>query len=304
MKKLSILDGGMGRELKRIGAPFSQPLWSAQALIESPDHIRKAHQNFIDSGAEIIIANSYACVPFHLGDELYRTDGALLARRAAIIAQSVAQDEHTNRNNPVHVAGAMPPAFGSYRPDLFKADEAKKIFTVLFDAQEPHVDLWIAETISSLQEFEVIHSVLKNSSKDRYYSFSLQDDTENDATLRSGQPVSIATALVCFAGGKGILFNCSVPEVMEQAIKDAKAVIEQYGVDVEIGVYANNFTPIQPDHQANDTLQSMRELSPEDYLVFAKRWYELGATIIGGCCGIGPDHIQAIAEWRDTLEES
>ncbi len=48
----------------------------------------------------------------------------------------------------------------------------------------------------------------------------------------------------------------------------------------------------------------MRELSPEDYLVFAKRWYELGATIIGGCCGIGPDHIQALAEWRDTLEES
>ena len=34
MSKLIILDGGMGRELKRMGAPFSQPLWSAQALIE------------------------------------------------------------------------------------------------------------------------------------------------------------------------------------------------------------------------------------------------------------------------------
>ena len=55
---------------------------------------------------------------------------------------------------------------------------------------------------------------------------------------------------------------------------DAREVIEQYGIDVEIGVYANNFTPIHSDHKANDTLQSMRELSPEDYLAFAKRWYE------------------------------
>ncbi len=70
MKKLTILDGGMGRELKRIGAPFSQPQWSAQALIESPEYVYQAHQSFINAGAEIIIANSYACVPFHLGETL------------------------------------------------------------------------------------------------------------------------------------------------------------------------------------------------------------------------------------------
>ncbi len=293
MKKLTILDGGMGRELQDIGAPFSQPLWSAQALIESPEYVRKAHQNFIDAGSEIIIVNSYACVPFHLGEERYKTDGAKLARQAAIIAESVALN-----NNLVRVAGAIPPPFGSYRPDLFHADEAKKIITTLIKAQEPHVDLWIAETISSLQELDVIHSVLKNSAKDSYYSFSLNDNDKNEAKLRSGQPVKMATAIVCFAGAKGIFFNCSVPEVMEQAIKDAKEVIEQYGADVEIGVYANNFMPIKTDHEANDTLQSMRELSPEDYLAYAKRWYELGASTIGGCCGIGPSHIKALAEWK------
>ncbi|GAM61183.1 homocysteine S-methyltransferase [Vibrio ishigakensis] len=64
MTKVTILDGGMGRELKRIGAPFSQPLWSAQALIESPKHVAQAHLGFIEAGAEIITVNSYACVPF------------------------------------------------------------------------------------------------------------------------------------------------------------------------------------------------------------------------------------------------
>ncbi|UGA53397.1 homocysteine S-methyltransferase family protein [Vibrio sp. VB16] len=296
MKKLTILDGGMGRELQDIGAPFSQPLWSAQALIESPEYVTKAHQNFIDSGAEIIIANSYACVPFHLGEERFQTDGARLARQAAMIAETVAMN-----NNSVCVAGAIPPPLGSYRPDLFHARDAEKIITTLIEAQEPHIDLWIAETISSLEEFDVINSALRNSTKDRYYAFSLNDNQVNESRLRSGQSVKMATRLVCLSGAKGIFFNCSVPEVMEQAIKDAKEVIEKLQTNIEIGVYANNFLPINSDHEANDTLHSIRDLSPDDYLVYARRWYELGATIIGGCCGIGPSHIRTLAQWKKTL---
>ncbi|WP_442852291.1 homocysteine S-methyltransferase family protein [Pseudoalteromonas sp. SM9913] len=60
-----------------MGAPFSQPLWSAQALIEAPQCVTQAHQGFIDAGAEIITVNSYACVPFHLEEfEWQLADGA------------------------------------------------------------------------------------------------------------------------------------------------------------------------------------------------------------------------------------
>jgi S-methylmethionine-dependent homocysteine/selenocysteine methylase len=294
MKKLTIIDGGMGRELKEIGAPFSQPLWSAQALIEAPEYVEKAHQNFIDAGAEVVIANSYACVPFHLGEERFQRDGVGLAKKAGRIARTVAPKN-------VQVAGSIPPPLGSYRPDLFEAERAREIITQLYQAQDPYVDLWIAETISSIREFESIHSVLKQSKKDCYYAFSLSDEMSDVACLRSGQAVKIAAALVCFVGAKGILFNCSVPEVMEQAIVDAKQVIDEYQADVEIGAYANNFTPINTDHEANNTYQAMRELTPDDYLMFAKRWYQAGASVIGGCCGIGPSHIQALTVWKKTL---
>ncbi|MFW7526171.1 homocysteine S-methyltransferase family protein [Vibrio ostreicida] len=304
MKTLTILDGGMGRELKRLGAPFSQPLWSAQALIESPNYVKEAHQNFIDAGAEIIIVNSYACVPFHLGAERYQTEGAKLAREAAAIANSVAQKNNDKGSPLVRVAGSIPPAFGSYRPDLFEENQAREIFETLYHAQDPHVDLWIAETIASIQEFEVIHEVLKHSSKTCYYAFSLQDELTCEAKLRSGQSVKSVTAMICSSHCEGIFFNCSVPEVMEQAISDAKEVIERFGLTIEIGVYANNFSPIQADHQANDILQSMRQLSPTEYLSYAKHWRQLGATIIGGCCGIRPDHIEALTDWRNSLEES
>lgn len=298
MKTLTILDGGMGRELKEISAPFSQPLWSAQALIEAPDFVSQAHQNFIDAGAEIITTNSYACVPFHLGEELFAQRGFELAALSGKLARAVAdQAPHT-----VKVAGSVPPPFGSYRPDLFKAEEAAYIIQTLYDAQEPNIDLWLVETLCSAQEFESIHGVLKQSTKPCYYAFSLEDTKGDSASIRSGESVKEAVKLVCQSNATGIMFNCSVPEVMDQAIIDTKQVMDELGQDLEIGVYANNFAPISSEHEANDMLQEMRELDGQGYLAYAKRWHALGANIIGGCCGIGPKHIKALADWRRSAQ--
>ncbi|CAM3172199.1 homocysteine S-methyltransferase family protein [Vibrio rarus] len=300
MTDITILDGGMGRELKRIGAPFSQPLWSAQALIESPAHVKQAHQGFVDAGAQIITANSYACVPFHLGEALYQERGFELAKRAAELAKEVAN----NHSSSVLVAGSIPPAFGSYRPDLFAEKEAEKISQTLFDAQDDNVDLWLAETVASIAEFTMISKVLSATDKPCHYSFTLQDDVSDSAKLRSGELVTDMALKVCETGATGILFNCSIPEVMEQAVIDAKAVFKAKGVHKSIGVFANSFTPISTSHEANDTMQSTRELTANEYLAFAKRWVSAGASMVGGCCGIQPVHIKALAEWRDSIEKS
>lgn len=297
MKNLTILDGGMGRELKEMGAPFSQPLWSAQALIEAPEYISQAHQNFVDAGAEILLTNSYACVPFHLGEERFLRQGFELAKLSGELAKSIAQ----KAPHSVSVAGSIPPPFGSYRPDLFKVEKATPIIQTLYDAQDPYVDLWIAETICSLQEFSSIHNVLKQSSnKPCYYAFSLEDDLSDCARIRSGESVKDAIKLACAANVHGVMFNCSVPEVMERAIVDTKQTIKKLGSALEIGVYANNFAPISSQHEANDMLQEMRELDGAGYLAYAQHWYTLGASIIGGCCGIGPKHIKALADWKHS----
>lgn len=300
MKNLTILDGGMGRELKRMGAPFSQPLWSAQALIEAPQFVRQAHQNFITAGAQIITVNSYACVPFHLGEERFQNEGHKLARHAAKIAREVANQTYDSCLN-VLVAGALPPALGSYRPDLFNPEQAKSIYNVLVEAQNPFVDLWLAETISSIAELEANYLALKETEKDIYYAFSLEDVEQGEARLRSGELVKEAVEKACQFQAKGIFFNCSIPEVMEGAIKEAKKIIDRNNAKIEIGVYANNFSPISTAHFANDTISSVRELSPQTYLQFAKQWHKQGATIIGGCCGISPEHIQALSDWKNSV---
>ncbi len=300
MKKLTILDGGMGRELKRIGAHFSQPQWSAQALIESPEYVYQAHQSFINAGAEIIITNSYACVPFHLGETLYEQRGSELARQAAQIALECANQSP----NDIIVAGCIPPAFGSYRPDLFEKEQGEQIFETLLKAQDDYVAIWIAETICSLEELTCLQNVFNSCNKPVVYAFSLNDDVSSTALLRSGETVTQAIEQVvanASVNTRGIYFNCSVPEVMAKAVSDTNAILNKHKSNIDIGVYANNFTAIKSDHEANSALQSMRELTPKEYVEFAKEWYAKGATVIGGCCGIGPEHIKALVDWKNAV---
>ena len=80
-----VLDGGIGRHLEKIGAPFGQPEWSALSLIQDPDFVYREHQDFINSGADVITTNSYAIVPFHM-EKSFEQEGKDLLHRAGNIA--------------------------------------------------------------------------------------------------------------------------------------------------------------------------------------------------------------------------
>ena len=89
-----------------------------------------------------------------------------------------------------------------------------------------------------------------------------------------------------------MLFNCSQPEVMGAGIAAAREAIAQAGREARIGVYANAFPPQTKKAEANAALSRLREdLDPASYLGWAENWRAAGASIIGGCCGIGPEHI-------------
>ena len=296
-QRVKILDGGMGRELARIGAPFRQPEWSALALYEAPERVREVHNSYIAAGAETITTNSYAVVPFHIGEERFANDGARLAALAGQLAREAA--DSADIITPVRVAGSLPPALGSYRPDLFNEQQAQAIHRVLVAAQAPYVDLWLGETISSIAEAESIHAVLAGQPQPLWLSFTLQDEPElYDAvsTLRSGESVGAAVRRAIELGVENVLFNCSHPEVMSSAVKQAAAVREQLGADIGIGVYANAFDHGSNSGGANEGLSALRkDTHPEGYLNWAQEWVAAGATLVGGCCGIGPEHIGRLA---------
>lgn len=290
MASFTLLDGGMGRELARMGAPFRQPEWSALALIEGPDYVRKAHASFIAAGAEVITTNFYAVVPFHLGEERFWSMGLLLADRAGRLAREAV---NAGRRK-VRVAGSLPPLFGSYRPDLFDAARAPAMLQVLVRGLGPHVDLWLAETQSSIAEARASAAAVAGDSRDLWISFTLKDEDADPAKpcLRSGESVADAVVAALSLGAKALLFNCSQPEVMAPALTAARAALKAAGATLPLGVYANAFPPQRKNATANSTVLPIREdLTPEGYHAFAESWAAAGATLIGGCCGIGPEHI-------------
>lgn len=293
MTNITVLDGGMGRELLRMGAPFRQPEWSALALIEAPEFVTRAHQGFVDAGADMITTNTYALVPFHLGESVWARDAARLATLAGRLAREVADAAPRE----VAVAGSIPPVFGSYRPDLFDAVRAPKLYAPIVTALAPFVDLWLCETQSSIQEaLSAIESVLETD-QPVWVSFTLDDSTASanqPPRLRSGESVRDAVIAVIEAGADAVLFNCSQPEFLNAAIDVAREISGEDSV--AIGAYANAFPPQRTDAAANEDLLTLRaDLTPRGYLKFAKQWLDRGVTIVGGCCGIGPEHIGAIA---------
>jgi S-methylmethionine-dependent homocysteine/selenocysteine methylase len=283
-----ILDGGLGRELERVGAPFRQPEWSALSLMKAPDLVAQVHQNFVDAGAKIITTNTYALVPFHIGQKQFDEQAFLLAERAAGIASTLA------KKSGVSVAGCIPPAFGSYKPELFCAEQLSSILLPLIEAQASYIDFWLVETVSSVEEAIAVTSLIKqHSSKPIWLSYSLSNrhDFATPVTLRSSEPLN--AILPTLDNLDAVLFNCSQPEEMEAAI----AFTHSHNAHIPIGVYANSFSEHVRKHDANEMLSTLREdVTPEKYLAYAQTWVNAGASIVGGCCGIGPAHIQALAQ--------
>lgn len=294
---ITILDGGMGRQLARMGAPFRLPEWSALALIEAPEFVLDAHAAFIGSGAQVITTNSYALVPSRIGEARFAAEG----RRLADLAGRLARTAAGRPAGSVQVAGSLPPLFESYRPELFDAAEAPRILEALVSALTPHVDLWLVETQSSTVEAEAALDAARPTGLPVWVSYTLHDEIGRraPAELRSGESVQTAVATTLEWGAQAILFNCSQPEVMRAAVEAAAAVIVAEGHEAtRIGVYANAFEPEPATNEPYAGISTLRDdLDPERYLLWARQWVESGATLIGGCCGIGPEHIAALSAY-------
>jgi S-methylmethionine-dependent homocysteine/selenocysteine methylase len=281
-----------------MGAPFRQPEWSALALMEAPELVKKAHESFSAAGCDILTTSNYAVVPFHLGEKRFTASGANLTAVAGQIAQEVAA------LCGCEVAGSIPPLFGSYRPDLFIPGRAPEFLNIIVESLSPYVDFWLAETMSSVSEAQAVAEALANDDRPLWLAFTLldgQEAQEQTPRLRSGQKVTCAVHSAIELKASAILFNCSRAEVMSAAIDAAVHELKLLKVSLPVGAYANAF-PSQPsDTLANSDLHDTRpDLDPLRYLDFAAAWCRRGATIIGGCCGIGPEHIRVLREWLQT----
>ena len=284
---ITLLDGSIGQELvKRLGQQPT-PLWSTRVMLDRPDILEAVHQEYFRSGADIATLNTYPILRDRLRNNGIEDQFEALHNTARGIAQR-ARDAH----GAGQIASAMGPLGASYRPDLAPSvAEAAKLYAEIVALHDSGVDLHLLETVSGLRLAEGALLGCAQATKPVWLGVSVSD--MDGTVLRSGEPLADILPLVDRFKPDALLINCSTPEAVSQGLE----VIKDHGIP--FGAYANGFTRISDAfkvvQQTVDSLEARTDLGPEAYADFADHWVEMGATIIGGCCEVGPAHIAELA---------
>ncbi|WP_170328126.1 homocysteine S-methyltransferase family protein [Ruegeria arenilitoris] len=286
MSKITLLDGSIGQELVKRSGEQPTPLWSTRVMMDRPELVGDVHAEYFRRGATVATTNTYAVHRSRLVRE------GMEAQLADLINAAVTQAEQARGSNGGRIAGALGPLLASYRPDLKPdVDEAAEKFAELAKMMAERVDFFLIETVSSVQEAEGALRGASEGGKPVWLALTVMDD--DGTRLRSGELLSEIAPVVKRFAPEVVLINCSRPE----AIPAALGVIAQLGRP--FGAYANGFTGITQkfleDAPTVDALEQRQDLGPDAYADHAMAWVAQGATIVGGCCEVGPDHIETLA---------
>ena len=287
MTAITLLDGSIGQELVKRSGDGATPLWSTQVMIEHPGLVREVHDNYFAVCASVATTNTYAV----LRDRLARVGlqdkvGELMD--AAITAACAARDAHGSGR----VAGALGPLIASYRPDICPpAEQAAVLYAEPVQMLAGRVDLLLIETMSSVDQAEGALRAAMGQGVPVWLAVSVMD--EDGTRLRSGEPLGDLAPVVARHAPDAVLINCTRPEAVAPGLE----IIA--GLGKPFGAYSNGFTRITDgflqDAPTVDALEQRVDMTPAAYADIAMGWLDQGATILGGCCEIGPDHIAELA---------
>ena len=285
MTDIALLDGGLGQEIQKRSMTKAHPLWSVNVMFNQPDIVTKVHRDFIMSGARVISLNTYAAsksrmTSHGIGDKLE------LTHKTAINLARQSLKDSSVKDGSVQIAGCLGPLVASYVAEVsMDYNNSLDEYRQLVDLQKEGVDLFLIETMSNIDESRAAITAVKEADKPAFVSLTIEDNLTNK--LRSGEDLRLAIDVLSNENPNGILLNCSSPEAITQAM----SIMTE--LSIPFGGLANGFTSISPLSPGStvDTLSARKDLSPKIYAEFADQWVEAGATIIGGCCEIGPEHI-------------
>lgn len=291
MKSIALLDGGLGQEINtRSSADASHSLWSVKVMQDEPDVVVRVHEEFIKAGAKVLTLNNYTAskprlARFGMEDKFKQT------HQLAINLLGRALDNAATNRSDVNIAGCLMPLAASYVASAALGyEESYDQYCELIEVQINAVDVFLVETISNITEARAAADALASFGQPAYIGLTLNDDLSK--TLRSGEPLDEAIDQLGKARAEAIMINCCFPEAVDNVLPTLR------DCGLKFGAYANGFTSIEAlAPGANvDSLQARKDLNPEAYSAHALRWADAGASIVGGCCEIGPAHIAHLSE--------
>ncbi len=280
--RVVLTGGATGTELARRGANFSEPLWSAQALLDSPDLVREIHADYIRAGAEILIANTFRTARVTLAQAGYGNLADELPDLAvSLLLQAI---ETENAQERVVPTGCLSPLLGSRNSSDSLSD------TELEREHEEHAvrqalagaELIAVETMVTVREAVIALRAAKTAGIPAIISFVPSDARH----IISGETIDTAVHAVEPLQPLAISLNCCPTDVMDRALPTLRSLTNR-----PVGAYAHMGVPGSKEH-----VKGKNDISANEYAAKAEGWVERGLNIIGTCCGSTPEYTAALHE--------
>lgn len=294
----AVLDGAFATELERLGCDLKDTLWSAKALYERPDLVKKVHALYLRAGADIVESAGYqATIAGFMKKGFSRKEAEELLRLPVrLVKEACAAYGEGKSFRPLGAASVGP--YGAYLADGSEYTGRYGIGLAELTAfhrerieilAEEKPDLFAFETFPLLTEAEAVCRVLTDiPGASGWVSFSCRDgqytcggdDIGECAAFLDGVPQITAVGVNCIDPAYGTSLICRIRARTEKPIV----------------IYPNS-------GEIYDPAEKCWHGTPSDFHHLAEVWYAAGARIIGGCCRTGPEEIRAVAEVRQAVEE-
>ena len=290
-----IFDGGMGQELIHRGLEPKGTLWSSQALIKKEYNqlVVEAHLDFINAGAEVIVTNTFASRK----RRLIQNNHKKYFEKINKLAVKLALKARDKSKKSVLIAAGLPPQYETYNSDLGKdLNIISESYYEQASLLKENVDFLYLDVMASGLECKIAIDAIKELNLPVLVGVYIKDNGK----LPSGE--NITEAFDCFKDKNilGVVTSCVSP----QGYENVKEELKEFNIPYGFKVNAYNKIPenfiIKPKeiwdkNKFNSTLGINKELNEEYFFNFSKMAMNEGATILGGCCHIGPSYIKKIS---------
>lgn len=280
-KRVLLFDGGMGSELYNRGIFFNKCF--EELNLSSPELIKLVHTDFVKAGADVIETNTF-------GANRIKLKRDLLSDKVYDINYAGAKLAAESADGNIYTAGAVGPLGVQIEPlGPLSLEDTKEIFKEqLQGLVDGGVDLIIFETF--IYTNELIQAV-KAAREICSLPIIAEITIDEDCSSLTGSPIESIIQDLTETGADIIGANCTVgPQIMLNWLEKARNL-----TSLPISIMPNAGKPKSVDGR------NFYIATPDYFGEYARHFINAGANIIGGCCGVSPDHIKKMRQAVSSL---
>lgn len=281
-----VLDGAMGTQLFARGVHVGA--CNDYLNIQSPDVVCEVHRAYLEAGSDAVLTNTFGANKYSLGRHGLDAEVVAINQAGAEAARRAAGEEK-------YVLGDIGPSGDFLQPlGTLRADELQEAFAEQARALVGGgVDGLVIETMTALDEVRIAIDAAKSVAGNLPVFASMSfDKAGEDFRTMMGVDVESAVSQMVSSGADAVGFNCGTATLEEYVELAQKLGAAAKSTSDEVLVFA------EPNAGKPELVngEAVYRVSPDEFAAAAKKIHAGGITIIGGCCGTSPEHIEAVAK--------